>query len=220
MNLIETGFIQYGSITFRNIKLPANWTGKLLGGAPANVSFRAIMHNATSGTTVYPMWEEDYAGKAVHESVVVKSGGANNGAPFSWKVTTSATASYPAVPFRSPEIPALWNTVVGSPVTVSIDIVRDSATDLTDGEIWLAVQYGAETGAMTTFISSAKVSVLAAAVAVPVSTETWTTTGLATPRKQRLSVTFTPARAGFIQGWVATAKPSTTLFIDPKFVVG
>jgi hypothetical protein len=72
---------------------------------------------------------------------------------------------------------------------------------------------------MTTFINSAKVSVLATAANVPTSTETWVTTGMATPRKQRASVTFTPARAGYIQGAVRVAKPSTVVVIDPKFVV-
>lgn len=219
MDLIATSMTQYGQILFRNIKLPASWTGKLLAGAPTTPGFRAVMHNATSGATVYPMWEEDYAGKTVHESVVKKTAGANDGADYSWKVTTNATSSYPVVPHRTPELPALWVATVGTPITIEVDIVRDSATALTNGEIALEIQYPGDAGAITTQVSSAKATVLATAANLDASAATWTTTGLTTPNKQKLAVTVTLARAGFIQGAVLVYKPSTTVYIDPKITV-
>lgn len=221
MNLIGggTSFGQFGRVMFRNCKLPANWTGKLIAASPLAGS-RVIMHNCSSGTTVYPLWEEDIAGKVLHEAVVVKTGGANDGAAYSWKITTTTSASYPVAPFTTSELPAKWVSTVGSQVTVSVDVLADNAVGLTNEEIWLEVQYPGSTDAKTEFVSSAKASFTTAAATVPSSTATWTTTGVTNPQKQKLTVTFTPQRAGFIHGKVCVAKPSATVYVDPKFILG
>jgi hypothetical protein len=51
------------------------------------------------------------------------------------------------------------------------------------------------------------------------SIETWTTPGLATPVKQKLSVTFTPQEKGFIYAVINLAKASATVYVDPKLTV-
>ncbi len=45
---------------------------------------------------------------------------------------------------------------------------------------------------------------------------TWTTTGLTNPNKQRLVVTFTPQKKGWMIGRVYLAKGSKTIYVDPK----
>lgn len=219
MNLIGTNFGQHGKVIFRNCKLPASWTGKLIATSPLAGS-RVTMHNCSSGSTMYPMWEETIAGKLVHEATVVKTGGANDGAAYSWKITSTTSASYPVVPFTTSELPAKWISTVGSQVTVSVDVLADNAVGLTNEEIWLEVQYPGSTDAKTDFVSSAKASFTTAAATVPSSTATWTTTGVTNPQKQKLTVTFTPQRAGFIHGKVCVAKPSATVYVDPKFILG
>jgi hypothetical protein len=50
------------------------------------------------------------------------------------------------------------------------------------------------------------------------SSETWTTTGLTTPVKQKLSVTFTPQEKGPIIARVYLAKASTTVYVCPEIL--
>lgn len=215
INLVGT--MDAGShIIFRNITLPASWSGALLLTAvPGN---RVELHNGDSADTNYRLWIADYAGSIKSETTLVKTGGASDGVvPFSLKMTTSANASYPTVPLESCELPALWNDVVGSPVTVTVDVLHDSATNLTDADIWLEVQYLGTSGfPLSSFITDAKADVLATAADQTASTATWTTTGMANPNKQKLSVTFTPQEAGFLQSKVVLAKASTTAYVDAK----
>lgn len=217
-NLIETGMTAYGKITFRNCKLPAAWTGNLFAGDPVHAGFRAVMHNCSYGATFIHQREEDMAGRMDRVDNIFKTGGATSaGTPHSWKITTKPGASYPAVPFKTAELPAKWNSTVGSPITVNVDVLVDSGADFTNADMWLEVQYQGATDAKSSFVSSIKASVVAAATAVPTSTADWTAPGVAAPRKQRLSVTFTPQRAGFIQGHVSVAKANATLYINPRF---
>ena len=118
----------------------------------------------------------------------------------------------------SPEI-VVWNDTTGAAKTVTVEIVTDGVT-LTDGECWLEVMYLGTSGVpLGTLIRDAKADVLASAANQTSSSETWTTTGLTTPIKQKLSVTFTPQEKGFFIARVVLAKPSTTVYVDPKLTV-
>lgn len=179
------------------------------------------MHNCDSADTNYMLWIEDYAGSIKIETALVKTGGASNGAvPFSLKMAASPNASYPTVPLESCELPAIWNAVTGSPVTVTVDVLHDSATNLTDSDIWLEVQYLGTSGfPLSSFINDAKADVLATAADQTASSATWTTTGMSNPNTQKLAVTFTPQEAGYLQAKVILAKASTTVYVDPKLQV-
>ena len=205
--------------TIRNSRLPASWSGSLLTGS-LSPSERAEMHNCDSGDTNYRLWVEDYCGSIKTETTIVRTGGASDGTTaFSWKLASSANAEYPLLPLVTPELPAEWNATVGSSVTATVEIVTDGVT-LTDGECWLEVQYLGTSGyPLSSFASDAKADVLATAANQAASTESWTTTGLASPTKQKLSVTVTPQEAGFIQAVVKLAKASTTVYVDPKITL-
>lgn len=207
-----------GKIVIRNCKLPASWTGQLILTPP--VGLRAEMYNCDSGDTNYAMWVEDHAGSIRHETGIVKSGGASDGTtPLTWKMTSNANVSYPTLPLESGEI-IRWNEVVASPITVSVDIVHDSLTNLTNGQVWLEVQYLGTTGApISSFVTDAKADVLATAADQTASTAVWTTTGLTNPNRQKLDVTFTPQEKGFIQAKVVLAMPSKTIYVDPRLTV-
>jgi hypothetical protein len=215
MNLIASGVTAAGSITFRNCKLPASWNGNLLGGAPVNTAFRAEMHNCDSGDTNYRMWVEDYAGSIRSETTIVRTGGASDGTTgLSWKMASSANAEYPLITLDSPEI-VRWNDTTGSAVTVTVEVVTDNVT-LTNAECWVEVQYLGTSGfPLGSFVSDAKADFLATAANQTSSSETWTTTGLTTPVKQKLAVTFTPQEKGYIHATVKLAKASTTVYACP-----
>lgn len=200
----------------RNSKLPAAWSGDVVDSVNAPGQ-RYELHNCDSGSSNYRFRAKDYFGSIVDESVIVKSGGSSG---YSLKMVSSSPASYPAGVLYSPELPAVWNSALGAPITVSVDIIHDSGTNLTDGEIWLEAQYLGESGSpLSSYASDVKANILTAAADQAGSAATWTTTGMSSPNKQKLSVTFTPNRAGFIQGRVCLAKPSKTVYYDNMIVV-
>lgn len=215
-----------GRFIFRNIKLPASWSGRLVDTAPAVPGFRAELHNYSVGTTEYQLWTEDYAGTIKSETTVVRSSGATDGiTPYSWKLTASANAKYPLLPLVTPEISPIWNENTGTAVTVAVEILSDSVTALNEEDVWLEVQYlGASGSLLSSFVHDGPAdffdtNAFGNADAQDSSAASWTTTGLTNPNKQKLSVTFTPQNAGFIQAKVFLAKPSSTVYVDPKLTV-
>lgn len=158
-----------------------------------------------------------YTGTLTTETTIVRTSGASDGTTsYSWKVVTTANAKrdFPFECFEG----VLWNTTL-SAQTLTIPIITDNVT-LTDAEIWLEVEYlGSAATPVTTLITDANATVLTTAANQTSSSSTWTTTGLTTPLKQELAVTFTPAMVGPIRWRVKVAKASTTVYIDPKPVI-
>lgn len=211
-------------LVLRNCKLPASWTGDLWTSAPG-IGNRAELYNCDSGDTNYRLWVEDYAGTIKQETTIVRTGGASDGAtPISWKMVSNANPEFPTHCLTSPEI-VQWNDVVGVAKTVTVEVVHDSqgagaGSKFQDDEIWLEVLYLGTSGVpLGSFIDDAKADVLAAAANQADSAEAWTTTGLTTPVKQKLAVTFTPQEKGFIHAKVHLAKASKTVYVDPKLTV-
>jgi len=207
-------------LMLRNCKLPASWSGLLVSTTITTPGFRVEMHNCDSADTNYRLWVEDYAGSIKSETTLVRTGGASDGVTgYSFKMTTTANANALVAPLVSPEI-AIWNDAVGSSKTVTVEILHDSATNLTDGEIWLEVEYLGTSGyPLSSFVSDAKADILATSADQATSSETWTTTGMSNPNTQKLSVTFTPQEAGYFQAKVYLAKASKTVYVCPKLTV-
>jgi len=198
-------------------KLPASWTGTV--GNVTGPHQRLELHECSSGANRIRLQVADYAGKIYDENTIVKTGGANDGSGYSWKLATSANAIYPTTHLKTPDLPAKWNETTGSALTVSVDVLHDSTTALNDDEIWLEVTYLPDTTKLGNTVSDVKASYLASAAAQESSSAEWTTTGLTNPNKQKLSVTITPQSAGYIQANVKVAKASTTVYVDPKLTV-
>lgn len=204
---------------FRNCKLPASWSGSLVASGQVSVGTRVEMHNCDATDTNYRLWVESYEGSIRSETTIVRTGGASDGTTgLSWRMVSSANVAYPNDALTSPEI-VRWNDTTGSSITVTVEVVTDNVT-LTDAECWLEVQYLGTSGFPLGVIArDVKTDVLASAANQASSSVTWTTTGLTTPTKQALSVSFTPQEAGFIQATVKLAKASTTVYVCPKLDV-
>lgn len=217
LSLFQTG---QGKYSIRNSKLPASWSGSITSGTLA-IGGRYELHNCDATDTNYRFWVRDYYGDTTQETTLIKTGGASDGTTgYSMKVVTTANSLYPAGVHETLELPAKKNSTVGSAITVTVDILRDSATNLTDAEVWLEVQYLGTSGfPLSTFISDAKADILATAADQTASSATWTTTGMSNPNEQKLEVTFTPQEVGFIQARVVVCKASTTLYVDAKLQV-
>lgn len=175
------------------------------------------VENCDSADTNYRLAWDKGQGTVVSETTLVKTGGASDGVTgLSWKMATNANAAYPNVPLNSPQIISEWITATGSAKTVTVDILHDSATALNDDEVWLEIEYLGTSGfPLGTQADDAKADILATAAAQASSTATWTTTGMANPNKQKLSVTFTPQEIGVVACTVKLAKPSKTIYVDP-----
>jgi hypothetical protein len=218
-NLVNiSNSVGIGKMVFRDCKLPASWSGSLTSAAPL-MGQRYEMHNCDATDTQYRLWVEDYAGSIKSETTIVRSSGASDGSTsLSWKVVSAANAEYPMIRLVTPEI-MIWNSTTGSSRTVTVEVVTDNVT-LKDDECCLELMYLGTSGfPLGTWISDCKTDVLATGANQTTSSVTWTTTGLATPVKQALAVTFTPQEIGYFVARVVVYKASTTVYVCPKATV-
>jgi hypothetical protein len=177
------------------------------------------MDNSDSADTNYRMEHYGYYGSIKAETVKVRSGGASDGTTaLSWNMTSLSSASF-VTPLASPQF-SIWNDTTGSSKTVTVEILHDSVTALTDADIWLEVEEMGTSGyPISTIQSDRAANILATPANQDASSATWTTTGLTNPNKQYLQVTFTPAKKGFFQARVMLAEASKTVYIDPLMTV-
>lgn len=226
INLI--GGFQPGSVAkFYGCRLPASWSGAPVSSTSIQPGQRVEMYNCDNADTNYRLWIRDYHGDIKSETTIVRSGGASDGTtPLSWKMDTTANCAYPNSHLRSPEI-AIWNDTSGSSKTVTVEFVHDTnvtagqgagtSSAFRDDEVWLEVRYmGDGSYPKTTTITDQVADVITTASDQTSSSVTWTTTGMTTPVKQKLSVTFTPQEKGWFICTVCMAKASKTIYVCPK----
>jgi len=198
-----------------NCKMPASWApSQLWANNAPDPNGRLRAYNCGG----FRSWVEDPYGTIKDETTVVRSGGASDGASAcSWKITrNSRSAQFYTELITDPIV--VWNTSTGSSKTVTLEFVHDSVTNLKDDEIWIEVQYPGS-GGLGTLVNDRKTDIMATGADQAASTETWTTTGLSNPNKQKLSVSFTPQAAGLFRAVVHMTKASYTVYLDPKLTV-
>lgn len=201
---------------FVNCKLPvgvavASWSS---GNCGAEVPYVDVI-GCNTGSVIERNERYHLSGELKTETTIKRTGGASDGATgYSWRIESLLYFNDREVPFESFE-GTLWNTAVGLPKTLTVHLVNDGVT-LTNDDVWLEVEY-LNSGSFTTIAkASSRLPLLGAASNLPASTETWTTTGLTTPVKQALSVTFTPLLAGPIRYKVVIGKKQQVFYACPK----
>lgn len=208
-----------GQVKLNNCKLGSSvaiTTGSVK--SPGGIYIDVV--NCDSGDTNYRYYRQRYQGEIFHESTIVRTGGASDGTTgISRKMVSSANAKLYS-PLVLDGIIA-WNETL-SAITATIEVVTDNVT-LTDKEAWLEVEYLGTSGFPLSLFADDRATDDAAHLGSganqTTSSETWTTTGLTTPVKQKLAVTFTPAEKGPIRLRVMLAKASTTMYVDPLAVI-
>ncbi|WP_136617077.1 MULTISPECIES: hypothetical protein [Mesorhizobium] len=167
------------------------------------------MRVGSSGVN-YNQYRGRYTGSLIEETTIVHTGGASNGTtPISWKIVTTANATW-HFPFEAPPI-AIWNDTTGSPVTATVEC--RAAAIPNDDELWLEVEYlGDASSPQGSFVSDVKATLLTAAAAQTSSSESW---GGSTA-SFKLDVTFTPQQKGWVLARVKAGKASATFYVDPK----
>lgn len=179
---------------------------------------QAIFSRSGSSVDNNEMEVVSRAGSLLTEKTIVRTGGASDGnTPISWKFVTSSVASI-GHPLEGLPI-QFWNETVGSSITVTIEGVWEGATLPTKEEAWILVEYLGSSSEMKGSISLTNSGAPLGSTTGVSSSETWTTTGLTTPGKFKMSVTITPQQKGPIAIYSRFSKPSSTMYLDPKPVV-
>lgn len=212
-NLVTLTNPDGGEYLFQDCKLGASVTvGTGSSTNPGYVEVKLV--NSDSADTNYRYHYQYFSGTITHETTIVRTGGASDGTTsISRKMVSSANSKF-YLPLESDPI-VIWNELTTS-ITVTVHVVTDNVT-LTDAECWIEVEELGTTGFPLSVIQSDRAAdILATPANQTTSTETWTTTGLTTPVKQKLHVTFTPAEKGPLKVRVMLAKASTTVYVCPK----
>lgn len=216
-NLVDVSIAKFQDYLFENCKLGASvaiTTGANSG--QGGVTIQII--NCDSGDTNYRYVKHCYQGDITQESTIVRTGGASDGTtPISRKMVSSANSKFYSPLELGPL--SIWNEATGSSKTLTVEVVTDNVT-LTDAEAWVEVEYLGTSGfPLSLFANDRAADVLATPANQTSSSETWTTTGLGTPVKQKLAVSFTPQEKGLIRARVMLAKASTTMYVCPKVTI-
>lgn len=217
-NLIGIGVATFGTAIFRNIKMPA-FTSVTTGTIPGPGGVVVKMHNCDSADTHIRYSENRWEGTCTNEGTLVRTGGAvqADSTAHSIKMVGTANSTFD-YPLTSPEF-SIFNTATGSAKTVTVEILRDSVTNLQDDDVWLEVDYLGTSGfPQGTRINDRMTNVFSTPADQTTSSETWTTTGMSNPNKQKLAVTFTPQEAGYIHARVKLAV-NTTVYVDPVLTI-
>ncbi len=214
----------------RSCALPSNWAGSLGAGSPG----RLTMQNCASGTQNYKTFIEDYGGTIKDETIIVRTGGASDGlTTLSWKMSTNANNVYPSMFLESDEIVrrfpgtdaeiSAW--VPGTSKTITVELIHDSATPLTDADVWLDVSYldisGSPQEIRGHLVRSKAADILATPVNHTTSAAVWgdQSPSMANPNAQKMSVTIAPQLKGYLHARVCLALASKTIYVDPKLTV-
>lgn len=204
-----------GKIKFDRCKMPPSWTGGMGTNTTVSNGLEAIMTNCDNADTNYRVLGAGYASTFRNDTAVYRTGGASDGVtPLSWRIATDTT-SYPLNVGCLPGI-EIWNETVGSPVTLTVEVLTDGLT-LNDDDAWVEVSYlGNGSFPVGSVASDEKTSMLASGAAQASSSAGWTTTGITSPVKQKLHVTITPQEKGWLVAQVKVARGSTTMYVCPK----
>jgi hypothetical protein len=193
---------------FRNCRLGSSCA--LTTGTPKKGASEAEFVNCAAGAVNYDYRFQNFAGDIYSEATIVY------GATISRRLVSTANADY----FSTLMLDGLfiYNSAVGSSKTVTVELVTDNVT-LTDKDIWLEVEYLSSASYPIGSVVHTRPDIFATGTNLTVSSVGWTTTGLSTPVKQKLTASFTPQMAGPVKVRVCLAKASTTVYVDPKITI-
>lgn len=236
-----------GEVRFLNCTLPVGWatTGNLLAGASLSGNFRAEMHNCSAGTTkIFQRVETGFGSSSDSQTIYRTAGLVLAGIPVSFKITGSASAKYPSARFDSAPMARHYPGdaaedaafVAGATKTVTVELLHDIGVTAGQGagsgfafrndEVALEVSFFNTAGAsiydtVTNLPKdgSGKPDPLVAPTDIPSSTAAWTTTGMTTPAKQKISLDITPQEKGTIVARLVMMKAGKVVYACGKMTV-
>lgn len=184
-----------------------------------------LIENCDDGTITAPPlglnWYRTLFGDVKSVSAVYRSSGASDGETgYSWQMVAASTC-----------LEASGNAISTPPITrwvsggseIDITVFVASEITLNDDDVWIEVSGPNNTAspnqtAQGYSYSSRPASPLATPAALTTdSTSTWNGTGVSI--RQKITHTYTPTEAGPVTIRCFLAKPSTTVYVDPKIEV-
>jgi hypothetical protein len=203
-------------VKLSNCKLNASTT--VGGPTAANLGFGSVtidLLNCDSSGTNYKLHRSAGSGTIDQELTNIMTGGASDGTTgIAWKMVSNANAQW-AFPLESFPIVA-WNNNSGGSKTATVEILTDSSSQLNNDDVWLELEYLADSGdPLAGFANNSKANILASNAAQGTSSVTWTTTGITNVMKQHLQQSFTPQQNGPVVGVVKLSKAGTTIRVNP-----
>ena len=194
------------------------------------IGMNQSIQNVDSGSTFYKYFNQQYSGQEATSTSVFRSGGmtynGSNGLTYALTGNANSNLNYPLnlIPI------SIGHLTSGSSTTISIHFAFDGAnnaqgfnsTTLNNNQIWMSVGYeGSSSSPLASFATNKIADLLPTttpATQGTVDSSSWTTTGLTTPEKYIMSVTFTPQLSGNYIIWVrANIAANKTIWVDPQF---
>ena len=205
-----------GQVTIKDCKLNASATVT----TPTLAGQLVQLVRCDSSATAYKSARHAYEGTETSETTITRVGGASDpaGQTQTRKIVTTANALW-LRPFQA-EPYAIWNTVTGSTVTVTVYGTINSASLPLNDDIWLEAEYlGDSSFPLGEIVTTTKATLLSSNAAVASDGSSWNGGGSGAGWSPfKLTTTLSspqPAMAGYIEARVRVGKPSATYHIDP-----
>lgn len=211
--LVRQGGGLSSKVYFSNCKLPSSYQ---------------VMHTATTGKNFEVLgvdcddgvissqegisFKHTFYGDQTTSASEYRSGGANDGgSSYSWKMVSNTNA---IELYASLESSVITKYVNAGSQTITVYIAGGSS--LNDDDFWVEVESPSELASPTAQgkFRTTKPDPLATPTALTSDTSTWTGTGVGTA--QKIEVPISPTIAGTVTVRCYLAKPSTTVYVDPK----
>jgi hypothetical protein len=218
--LFPASVIQGGQIVVRNCKLHSN-TAIVSGTFPVGSEGEIIVINCDDGDTktVFGYYKEQGTLLST-ESIYRNSGFSVGGVNVGWHLVTTSSCNE-MNPFVTPWVTGGWNASVAS-LNADFKIIHDSGTNLHNRNLWSEVEYVSDASfPKGTLASNRNANPFdGTSVDWTADTDAWTGTGgFASPNKQRVRATFTPAEGSAIRGRLFVGEASKTLYIEPQLIL-
>jgi hypothetical protein len=126
--------------------MPSTYTPTNLSSDNSKGDGQVYISRCDNSATNYKFTYSDPIGRIDADAVVVRTGGALDGAQnFSWKFVTTANASAGYDALTAPTV-GIWNPTTVANVTVTLRGIVNAAAVPTDHEMWMEVDYHGSSG--------------------------------------------------------------------------
>jgi hypothetical protein len=191
---------------------------------PASFGQTVQLVRCSSSAVGYTSSRYQYEGVETTETAITRVGGSVDptGQAQSRKIVTTINAVW-SRPFRA-EPYAIWNSVTGANVIVTVYGTINAGAVPNNDDIWMTVVYlGSSLTPVGSFSRTNKASIIAVGTPLPSDASVWNGGGSGAGWSPfKLTVTLSspqPGMAGYIHARIRAAKPSTTFYIDPQVVL-
>jgi len=214
------GGTNLGYFEFQRCLLSGTISG-FVNGAITSEGMRVIARSCSSSDVIYQFHEEYYLGVIDDDTAVYLDATYDGTNGYSAKMISTAYAEEWTSPLRF-KLADIYIDATGK--TLTVELLTDNVT-LQDDEFWIEVEYPDSTIAAQGNIYSTKPATIVTTpsnlTASSKGAGDWTGES-GTPVYQKVTADFTTVAdeaAGVYTVWACLAKPSTTVYVDPKIVV-